>query len=274
MWVDAHHGPFMSAEEEGHSRWAWASRTCAHTYYTPLTAQQCARRANRSRILLHGDSQSRALYISMARWLGLPVLSEQEMKRRTNSLKISHHSLSMRFGLTIAQSYTWDMDERILNTSLEAVIRRMRPNVVVINFAASHTISAGDPDAFVRWFRRFVQRLDNPKPSLWVYQRMGALQGMRSSGFREQRFRRYDTKIWEALRPLGFVEYTTRLPELHRFDAKAPDGWHLLMNSTMSMLSANMLFELLCSDVSMRRRHRKGSFSVYQKSLRARIKKL
>ena len=249
----------MSAEEEGHSRWAWTSRTCAHTYYTPLTAQQCARRANRSRILLHGDSQSRALYISMARWLGLPVLSEEEMKRRTNNLSISHHSLSTRFGLTIAQSYTWDMDVRTLTTSLEAVIRRMRPNVVVLNFAASHTISAGgDPDAFARWFRLFVQRLDDPKPSLWVYQRMGALQGMRNSDFREQRFKRYDTKIWEALRPLGFVEYATRLPELHRFDAKAPDGWHLLMNSTMSMLSANMLFELLCSHVALRRRHRKS----------------
>jgi len=210
-------------------------------------------------ILLHGDSQSRALHISLARWLGLPVLGEEEMKRRTNALNISHHSLSMRFGLTVAQSYTWDMGVRTLNTSLEAVIRRMRPNVVVLNFAASHTFSAGEPDAFAAWFRRFVQRLDEPKPSLWVYQRMGALQGMRNPDFREQRFKRYDTKIWEALRPLGFVEYATRLPELHRFDAKAPDGWHLLMNSTMSMLSANMLFEILCSHVALGRRHRSSS---------------
>ena len=121
MWVDARRGPFMSAEEEGHSRWAWASRTCAHTYYTPLAAQQCARRASRSRILLHGDSQSRALYISMVRWLGLPVLSEEEMKRRTNALNISHHLLSTR-GLTVAQSYTWEMDVRDLKTSLEAIV--------------------------------------------------------------------------------------------------------------------------------------------------------
>ena len=135
----------------------------------------------------------------------------------------------------------------------------LSPNVVVLNFAASHTFSAGgDPGAFARWFHRFLQRLDDPKPSLWVYQRMGALQGMRNSMFREQAFKRYDTAIWEALRPLGFVEYAVRLPELHCFDAKAPDGWHLLMNFTMSMRSANMLFELICSHVPSKRRYRKS----------------
>ena len=252
MWSDAHWGPFMGPEEEGHSRWAWASRSCVHTYFTPAQAQRCAVRASRNRILLHGDSQSRALYISLARWLGQPVLGEAEMKRRTNQLNITRHRLRTERGVTLAQSYTWNMLGPDLER-LEAEVQRMRPNVVVLNFAASHTLP-GDgtdasalPRAFVRWFDAFARRLHDPKPSLWVYQRMGALLGMRAPYFREGLFRRYDTAIWEALQTRGFVEFATRLPELHRFDAKPQDGWHLLMNSTTSMLTANLLFELLCT---------------------------
>lgn len=273
MWTDAHWGPFMGPEEERHSRWAWASRTCAHTYFTPAAAQRCAARAGRTRLLLHGDSQSRALYISTARWLGLPVLDEGEMKRRTNHLQIREHSIasapsrqhggggggaSAAEGISLVQSYTWGMGARELNASLLEVIRRVRPHVVVTNFAASHTLPAQDgitssaalPRHFARWFRAVLApQLGDAAPSLWLYQRMGALQGMRRADFVEETFRAYDEAIWEALRPLGFGQLATRLPELHRFDVKAPDGWHLLMNSTTSMLTANLLFERLCIDV-------------------------
>lgn len=262
MWTDAHWGPFMGPEEERHTRWAWASRTCAHIYYTPAAALQCATRAGRTRLLLHGDSQSRALYISTARWLGLPVLGEEEMKRRTNQMQIREHSIASPSGqhgargVSLVQSYTWAMGARELNSSLLDVIRRIRPHVVVTNFAASHTLPAPDtsptalPRRFARWFRAVVPQLGDAAPRLWLYQRMGALQGMRRGDFVEEAFRQYDEAIWETLRPLGFGELATRLPELHRFDAKAPDGWHLLMNSTTSMLTANLLFERLCTDHS------------------------
>ena len=68
----------MGPEEEGHSRWAWASRSCARRYYTPRSAELCTRQ-RRLRHLFYGDSQARNLYITTARYLGLPILSDAEL---------------------------------------------------------------------------------------------------------------------------------------------------------------------------------------------------
>ena len=102
------------------------------------------------------------------------------------------------------------------------------------------------PKAFAAWLR--ARREAGPRPITWVYHRAPALQGQRNPHFTDSLIRRFDEAIARTLSPLGVRLLETELPLLHRFDAMPSDGWHLLMNSTSAMLTANLLFALLCGD--------------------------
>jgi hypothetical protein len=73
-------------EEEGHGRWAWASRKCVRTPLTRAGARHCLRKRGAEWIHLHGDSVVRDLFGALTDFLGLPTLSRDELKRRTNVL--------------------------------------------------------------------------------------------------------------------------------------------------------------------------------------------
>ena len=256
-WSNGGWGAFMGPEEEGHSRWAWASRSCAHRYYTPRSAELCTRQRRLRHILFYGDSQARNLYITAARYLGLPILSDAELKQRMNYEGLATHQVATRReGLELNLAYTWEATEHEWNKTLAPALRRLRPDVVVFNLAVSHNLpvrarGAGKPidampKAFAAWLR--ARREAGPRPITWVYHRAPALQGQRNPHFTDSLIRRFDEAIARTLSPLGVRLLETELPLLHRFDAMPSDGWHLLMNSTSAMLTANLLFALLCGD--------------------------
>ena len=240
----------VQAEERSHGRWVWASRRCRRVHLTRHTARKCLASRGRLRIHLHGDSQSRDLYVALARFLGLPVLDPDEMKKRTNVLGLKRHATGgsseggrggHRVGLT--QGYTWGSVQH--PELLTQEVLDIKPDVVITNFALAHaplvlpTLQAHADSWASYWRTKFAPITNVTSPQVLIYQRAGAFEAAR--GYGPLGLQAQDEVIMRALEPLGFVGLETLAPHSSRFDA-TEDGAHVRVNgSTMNGVISRLL---------------------------------
>ena len=236
----------LPAEERAHGRWVWANRGCKRTHLTRESARRCLADAGRMRIHLHGDSQSRDLYVALAQFLGLPVLAPDEMKKRTNVLGVKRHGTG-EATLSLTQGYTWGAVQHPILLSTE--VAEVDPHVVVTNFALAHAplVLPALQDYMDKWVAhwksQFMPHTSRTPPPILIFQRAGAFEAAR--GYGPLGLQAQDELIWRALRPLGFVALDTLVPHASRFDA-TDDGAHVLVNGTTMLGIVTRLLELAC----------------------------
>lgn len=239
----------LPAEERSHGRWTWASRGCTRTHLTRAAALRCLADRGRLRVHLHGDSQSRDVYVALAQFLGLPVLDDKQMKLRTNVQGIRRHGTGGEGGgVGVTQGYTWGS---LLHPELLATeVADIEPHVVVTNFALAHSsypvpVLAVHMSKWVEhWQRQFVPHTSRQPPPVLIYQRAGAFEAAR--GYGPHGLQAQDEHIFRALQPLGFVALETLVPHASRFDA-TDDGAHVRVNGSVMLNIVSRLLELSCA---------------------------
>lgn len=89
-WFEASGDPCIvqngEAEEMGEKSWFFAPYQCRYHFYKKSELQHCMNVQNISHIHFHGDSMSRDLFVYVANYLGVPTVTEAEMKHLTNDM--------------------------------------------------------------------------------------------------------------------------------------------------------------------------------------------
>ena len=90
-WFEASGDPcivqHIEPEDNGERSWFFAPYECRYHFYKKPELHQCLKSQNISHIHFHGDSMSRELFLYVSRYLGVPSVSEDELKHMTNVMK-------------------------------------------------------------------------------------------------------------------------------------------------------------------------------------------
>lgn len=90
-WFEASGDPcivqHIEAEDNGERSWFFAPYECRYHFYKKPELHQCLKSQNISHIHFHGDSMSRELFLYVSKYLGVPSVSEDELKHMTNVMK-------------------------------------------------------------------------------------------------------------------------------------------------------------------------------------------
>ena len=268
-WADSHsqsdhHAPApfapsgMPQEEMGHGRWVWASRRCVRKPLTRAAARRCLRKRGREWLHLHGDSVARDLYAAVSSFLGLPTLSREELKRRTNvagerlhvATEATHEQSAANKRLRVSFGHNWN----VLQTPAQLVkdLKMLAPDVLVMNFAFHHSPHSNRHDVWpalvAEWTRAWrdlgASNSTSALPAAIVHQRLGAMQGTRGGGPGVD-LRLDDGELSKAVQPLNFSSLEFAQPQYSRFDSIS-DGIHTHVNSTTMLELVSQLLELVC----------------------------
>ena len=97
-WFEASGDPcvvrHVDPEDNGEKSWFFAPYECRYHFYQKSELHQCLKVQNISHIHFHGDSMSRELFLYVSRFLGVPSVSEEELKRMTNVMKQNNIKLA------------------------------------------------------------------------------------------------------------------------------------------------------------------------------------
>jgi hypothetical protein len=78
-------------EDSGYTgQWIFAPYTCKYHIYSRPELHQCLHAQNITHIQFQGDSMSRDLFGTVTGYLGVPKISEDNLKKMTNELKIKN----------------------------------------------------------------------------------------------------------------------------------------------------------------------------------------
>ena len=93
-WFEASGDPCIvqnkEAEEIGEKSWFFAPYECRYHFYKKQELQHCMNVQNITHIHFHGDSMSRDLFVYVANYLGVPTVTEAELKHLTNDMNQKH----------------------------------------------------------------------------------------------------------------------------------------------------------------------------------------
>jgi hypothetical protein len=90
-WFEASGDPCIvqhtELEDNLERSWFFAPYECRYHFYTKPELHQCLKSQSISHIHFHGDSMSRELFLYVSRYLGVPSVTEEELKHMTNVMK-------------------------------------------------------------------------------------------------------------------------------------------------------------------------------------------
>jgi hypothetical protein len=90
-WYEASGNPCMRSDEKeelGNAHWFFAPYTCKYHFYERHEIHQCLRDMKIGHIHFQGDSMSRELFSIVSSYLGVPQVSEANLKHMTNNMQV------------------------------------------------------------------------------------------------------------------------------------------------------------------------------------------